>query len=259
MSDLGILRFAYHSSLLDRRRGTDRQFLVPGRGREEDLKSAVRVFLEMLGGFEALDVSGPCVTVFGSARFAEGHKYYELAREVGRALARAGFVVLTGGGPGIMEAANRGAKEGGGYTLGCNIQLPHEQKPNPYLDRFVEFEHFFVRKVMLVKYSCGFVILPGGFGTLDEFFETVVLIQTGKIERFPLVIMGTEFWGHMREFIGEALLGGGTIDRSDVDLFDVTDSPADAVAILKRKGCSTEAGGRLVTPRGRPGPGPSPA
>jgi uncharacterized protein (TIGR00730 family) len=143
------------------------------RSREADLVSAVSVFLEMLRGFESFDFEQSCVTVFGSARFSEDHEYYQLARDMGNELAKMGYAVMTGGGPGLMEAANRGAKEAGGLSLGCNIQLPREQKPNPYLDKFIKFEHFFVRKVMLVKYSKAFVVMPGGFGTLDEAFEVV--------------------------------------------------------------------------------------
>jgi uncharacterized protein (TIGR00730 family) len=146
-----------------------------------ELIRVLRIMVEFVRGFRALHFVGPCVTVFGSARFKEDHPYYALGREVGRELARAGFTVMTGGGPGIMEAANRGAKEVGGRSVGCNIELPAEQKPNQYLDRFITFHHFFVRKVMLVKYSYAFVALPGGFGTLDEIFETATLVQTGKI------------------------------------------------------------------------------
>lgn len=171
------------SSLLSQVEGAEKLFLSGRRKRGEDLESAVRFFLEFLHGFESFEFDGPCVTVFGSARFQERHRYYELARELGHALASAGYAVMTGGGPGIMEAANRGAKEAGGLSLGCSIRLPFEQKPNPYLDRFIEFEHFFVRKVMLVKYSTAFVVMPGGFGTLDEAFEVITLAQTGKLER----------------------------------------------------------------------------
>ena len=167
-------------SLLGKVEGAEKAFLAGRRNREADLESAVGFFLEFLRGFESFDFDGPCVTVFGSARFVEGHPYYRLARELGAALATAGYAVMTGGGPGIMEAANRGAREAGGVSLGCNIRLPMEQKPNPYLDRFIEFEHFFVRKVMLVKYSTAFVVMPGGFGTLDEAFEVITLMQTAS-------------------------------------------------------------------------------
>jgi uncharacterized protein (TIGR00730 family) len=189
MNYKGLSKILQSSSLLSQVVGAEKLFLSGRRKRGEDLESAVRFFLEFLHGFESFDFDGPCVTVFGSARFPERHRYYELARELGRALANAGYTVMTGGGPGIMEAANRGAKEGGGLSLGCNIKLPAEQKPNPYLDKFIEFEHFFVRKVMLVKYSTAFVVMPGGFGTLDEAFEVITLAQTGKLERFPVVGM----------------------------------------------------------------------
>lgn len=221
-------------SLLESVRNTEKRFLAGKRDRGADLESAVRVFLEFLRGYESLDFAGPCVTVFGSARFSEDHHYYQLARAVGRGLAEAGFVVMTGGGPGIMEAANRGAKEGGGETIGCNIVLPREQKPNPYLDRFVEFDHFFVRKVMLVKYSCAFVVMPGGFGTLDEAFEALTLIQCDKIERFPVVAMGLPFWGSVQDFVEHSLLGEQTIAREDLDLLHATDSVEEAVAYIRR-------------------------
>jgi uncharacterized protein (TIGR00730 family) len=173
------------------------------------------------------------VTVFGSARFGPDHVYYAMAREVGARLARAGFTVMTGGGPGIMEAANRGAREAGGRSIGCNIQLPEEQKPNPYLDRWIAFRHFFVRKVMLVKYSYAFVALPGGFGTLDEIFETATLIQTGKIRQFPLVLLGTDFWAPMMEFLQTRLLAADTVRAADVERIILTDSPREAVARIR--------------------------
>jgi uncharacterized protein (TIGR00730 family) len=212
----------------------EKKFLRGRQNRAEELESAVRYFLEFLMGFESLDVTGPAVTVFGSARFPESSRYYQLAREVGRHLARAGYAVITGGGPGIMEAANRGAKEAGGLSIGCNITLRIEQKPNPYLDDFVQFDHFFVRKVMLVKYSSAFVVLPGGFGTLDEVFETLTLIQTRTIERFPVILMGSEFWACMLEFFHEALLAEETVDPADLRLFHITDSPEEAVGIILR-------------------------
>ncbi|MGA2259051.1 MAG: TIGR00730 family Rossman fold protein [Thermoguttaceae bacterium] len=193
-------------SLLEPLSHVEEAFLASKQDRGANLESAARIFLEILYGFEALDFPGRCVTVFGSARFGEEHPYYQMARSLGRRLAEEGFVVMTGGGPGIMEAANRGAKEGGGLSLGCNIRLPMEQKPNPYLDQFVDFEHFFIRKVMLVKYSCAFVAMPGGFGTLDEMFETLTLIQCNKIKRFPMVAMGSAFWGPIREFVSRSLV-----------------------------------------------------
>jgi uncharacterized protein (TIGR00730 family) len=210
----------------------EKKFLQGRQKRADELESAVRYFLEFLKGFESLDVTGPAVTVFGSARFKEGNPYYELARATGRRLAEAGFTVITGGGPGIMEAANRGAKEAGGLSIGCNITLAREQKPNPYLDDFVQFDHFFVRKVMLVKYSTAFVVLPGGFGTLDEVFETLTLIQTDTIEEFPVILMGSDYWCRMQEFIEESLLGHQTIDPDDIRLYRITDSPEEAVRIV---------------------------
>jgi uncharacterized protein (TIGR00730 family) len=187
-------------------------------------------FREPVGGCRALHDLGPAVTVFGSARFDESHRYYRLARELGRELARRGYAIVTGGGPGIMEAANRGAREGGGRSIGCNIVLPREQKPNPYLDRTVAFEHFFVRKVMLVKYSLGFVLMPGGYGTLDEIFETVTLVQTGKIRHFPIVAMGRDYWQRMLDFISETMFREGTARESEVGGFLVTDSVEEAAA-----------------------------
>ncbi len=211
----------------------EKKFLQGRQNRAEELESAVRYFLEFLQGFESLHVTGPAVTVFGSARFPENHRYYRLAREVGRRLAEAGYAVITGGGPGIMEAANRGAKEAGGLSVGCNITLRREQAPNAYLDDFVQFDHFFVRKVMLVKYSSAFVVLPGGFGTLDEVFETLTLIQTCTIEQFPVILMGSEFWTHMVAFFEDSLLGERTIDPEDIRLFRITDSPQEAVTLIK--------------------------
>jgi len=213
--------------------GSEQQFLSGKRERGADLESAVRIFLEFLRGYEFFgDIDRPCVTVFGSARFAPGHRYYEMARELGNALAKAGFAVMTGGGPGIMEAANRGAREAGGLSLGCNIILPREQSANPYLDRFIEMDYFFVRKVMLVKYSHAFVVMPGGFGTLDEAFEVLTLIQCHKLTGFPIVAMGSEFWSHMRNFVRGALVNEKTISPEDLDLLHVTDSTNDAIRYI---------------------------
>jgi len=170
--------------------------------------------------------------VFGSARFKTDHPYYELGREVGARLARRGFTVMTGGGPGIMEAANRGAKDVGGRSIGCNIELPQEQQPNPYVDRFVTFRHFYVRKVMLVKYSYAFIALPGGFGTLDEIFEIATLVQTGKVSEFPIVLMGREYWRPLIDFVRNRLLVEGTIDPGDEQRLQVTDSPEEAVDLV---------------------------
>jgi uncharacterized protein (TIGR00730 family) len=190
------------------------------------------------------------VTIFGSARFPQGNRYYELAREAGQLAAEAGFTVMTGGGPGIMEAANRGAREAGGRSVGCNIELPHEQKPNDFLDMFVEFRYFFVRKVMLVKYSYGFLVFPGGFGTLDEIFETATLIQTGKIPNFPLILLGTEYWKDLMELLRDRMVAEGTIAPEDLARLHLTDSPSEAVAIVEAHAHKV-AGLRLKT---RPSP-----
>jgi uncharacterized protein (TIGR00730 family) len=210
-----------------------RQLLQGPHARRRELRQAIRIFVECIRGFRALHFVGPCVTVFGSARFCPEHPYYKLGEEVGARLAEAGLTVMTGGGPGLMEAANRGARRAGGQSIGCNIQLPHEQEANPYLDRMVEFHYFFVRKLMLVKYSYAFVALPGGFGTLDEIFETAVLIQTGKVKEFPLVLLGVDFWTPLVAMLRDRLLGEGTIDRADVDRIRLTDSPAEAVTWIR--------------------------
>ena len=221
-------------ALLGKVEGAEKAFLKGRRNREADLESAVSYFLEFLRGFESFDFEQPCVTVFGSARFGENHRYYQLARELGQALAGAGYAVMTGGGPGIMEAANRGAREGGGLSLGCNIELPHEQKPNPYLDKFIEFEHFFVRKVMLVKYSSAFVVMPGGFGTLDEAFEVITLVQTNKLDRFPVVSMGgRDFWGRLGDFMRDSMLPAGVISPEDVDFIHQAESAGEAIEIIR--------------------------
>jgi len=224
-------------------------FLQGPQRRGLELARALRIFLELLRGFRALHFIGPCVTVFGSARFAEHHPYYALARDVGARLARAGFTVMTGGGPGIMEAANRGAQEAGGRSVGCNVELPREQKPNPYLDRFITFRHFYVRKLMLVKYSYAFVALPGGFGTLDEIFETATLIQTGKIEEFPLVLMGRDFWRPLTEFFRDRLIAEATISPDDAERIMVTDSAEDAVRSIT--GLAMRRSGLTYGPRAR--------
>ncbi|HJS73286.1 MAG TPA: TIGR00730 family Rossman fold protein, partial [Vicinamibacteria bacterium] len=201
------------------------RFLAGPESRLKELARLVRITLEFLRGFRRLHFVGPCVTVFGSARFKDDHPYYAIAREMGQRLARSGFTVMTGGGPGIMEAANRGAKEAGGRSIGCNIQLPREQAPNPYLDLMVEFRYFFVRKVMLVKYSYAYVALPGGLGTMDEVFEAATLIQTGKMRDFPIVVMGKDYWEPLLSFLRDTMIPAGTIEPRDLDRIFVTDSP----------------------------------
>ena len=198
------------------------EFLEGPKPRATELSFAWRVFRQFIKGFRALHFVGPCITVFGSARFHEDHPYYIAAREFGRKIAELGFTTMTGGGPGIMEAANRGAYETGGVSVGCNIQLPFEQKPNPYMHKWVNFEHFFVRKVLLVKYSYAFIIMPGGFGTMDEFFEALTLIQTRTVTQFPIVIYGKEYYKEMWEYL-EFMAEHGTISRDDLKLVMLTD------------------------------------
>lgn len=211
----------------------DRYFLEGPHSRSSELFFSIRVFLEFIRGFRNLHFVGPCVTVFGSARFAEDHRYYALARDVGRHLSQIGFTVMTGGGPGLMEAANRGAKEANGISVGCNIRLPEEQEPNRYLDRWVTFDHFFVRKVLLFKYSYAFIILPGGFGTTDELFEALTLIQTAKISQFPIVILGRDYWQDVAELM-EKMVDAGTVSASDLELLHFTDSVAETINILRK-------------------------
>ena len=206
----------------------EQKFLQGPRARWKELKYVGGVVMQFLKGFRGLHFIGPCITVFGSARFDENHQYYKMARAVSKKLAELNFAIMTGGGPGIMEAANRGAKDANGLSLGCNIMLPHEQSHNPYLDRFVTLGYFFVRKELLRKYSLAFIIFPGGFGTLDEFFETVTLIQTGKIERFPIVVMGRDFHKHIEEHIA-LMAKQKTISEEDLNLILFTDAIEEAV------------------------------
>ncbi|GAA4098163.1 TIGR00730 family Rossman fold protein [Nonomuraea soli] len=210
--------------LLDRQGPADWVHMDPWR--------VLRIQAEFVEGFGQLAELPPAVSVFGSARTKPDSEEYKLARDLGEALARAGYAVITGGGPGIMEAGNKGAVDAGGISVGLGIELPFEQSMNEYVDLGIEFRYFFVRKTMFVKYSCGFIALPGGFGTLDELFEALTLVQTRKVTSFPVVLMGTAFWGGMVDWIKNSLLGSGKIAEQDLDLFTVTDDVDEAVRII---------------------------
>ena len=214
-------------------RSDEHAFLEGPRDRPSELLWVLHTAGQFLRCFRQLHFVGPCVTVFGSARYTEEHPAYALTRRMGSALAQVGFTVMTGGGPGLMEAANRGAKEAGGVSVGCNIVLPVEQKPNAYLDRWVETRSFFVRKVVLAKYSYGFVAAPGGLGTLDELFEVAVLVQTGKMRDFPLVLLGIEYWRPLMDYLRDRLVPARTIDAADVGRFRLTDSPEEAAEYMR--------------------------
>lgn len=211
----------------------DRGFLAGPRSRVHDFMTVFRVGLDFVRAFRTLHFVGPAVTVFGSARIQPGTTYYEMARQVGAAIAELGFTVVTGGGPGIMEAANRGAHEAGGRSIGVNIELPFEQHLNPYVDRSVTMRYFFTRKTILIKYSYAFVVLPGGAGTLDEMFETMTLIQTGKIRNFPIILMGKDYWKPLVDFVDQ-MAEAGMISPGDPELIFFTDDVADAMAHLQR-------------------------
>ena len=213
-------------------RHIDLRFLSGPRSRWGEFRSALSIAGEFIMGFRKLHFVGPCVTFFGSARFQEDHPYYEAARDLARRIGRVGFTIMTGGGPGIMEAANRGAKDVGARSVGCNIVLPHEQYANPYLDVSLTFERFFVRKVLLLKYSICFVVMPGGAGTLDELFETVTLIQTGKVKNFPILLYGKEYWGPMLEQI-DRMVDEGTIGKEELKFVFVADSVEEATTLLQ--------------------------
>jgi uncharacterized protein (TIGR00730 family) len=216
----------------------DRLFLEGPHPRRHELSLVLWALRDFIRGFRTLHFVGPCVTVFGSARFDEGHEYYGLGREVGAALSRLGFTVMTGGGPGLMEAANRGAREAGGRSVGCNIELPFEQAPNQYLDASVTCRYFFVRKVLLFKYSYAFVGLPGGLGTLDELAEALTLIQTGKVSNYPVVLLGRTYWEPLRHML-EQMAVHGAVSASDLDLLLITDSVDDAMAHVRRRAIDT--------------------
>lgn len=209
------------------------EFLEGPRSRWKEFKFSLDVMREFVKGFRALAFKGPCVTMFGSARFKEDHRYYQLARDMAAEVAKLGFTVLTGGGPGIMEASNRGAKDVNGRSIGCNIILPFEQQPNPYLDSWVDMKYFFVRKVLLVKYSYAFITFPGGFGTMDELFESMTLIQTGKMAGFPIIVMGTDFYKDTIAMI-EKMKAEGTISPNDMNLLLFTDDIHEAAEHLRK-------------------------
>ncbi len=201
---------------------------------DSDVWSIFKIMGEFVDGYDKLFKIGPCVSIFGSARTAEGEEYYEMARYTAKRVTEQGFGVITGGGPGIMEAANKGAKEGDGKSVGLGISLPHEQGLNPYVDSdyVINFNYFFARKVMFVKYAQGFIVFPGGFGTLDEFFEAMTLIQTKKINKFPVVLIGSEYWGGLVDWIKGTMVKNKTISEEDVNLFHLTDDPNQAVKII---------------------------
>lgn len=213
---------------------SESQFLGGKASRLKELRSVFNILAEFIHGFRKLHFVGPCITVFGSARFGEEQRYYKNARDFGQLIAKEKFTVMTGGGPGIMEAANRGAKDALGVSIGCNIELPKEQQPNPYLDLNVTLKHFYVRKVLLLKYSYAFVVFPGGFGTMDELFETLTLIQTKKIFIFPVVLFGKDYWSNLLEQTS-VMERQGTISDNDLQLFLVTDSVKDGMDYILTK------------------------
>lgn len=201
---------------------------------QEDPWRVFRIMSEFVDGFETLSQVGKAVSIFGSARTKPGNKYYKLAEETAYLLAKEGYAIITGSGPGIMEAANKGAKKAKGISIGLNIQIPSEQKANPYVGTLLDFHYFFVRKVMFVKYAKAFIIMPGGYGTLDEFFEAINLIQTARIQKFPVVVIGSEYWKGLLKWIKEKVLEAGNISPEDLKLFTVVDTPKDAVKVIKK-------------------------
>ena len=201
---------------------------------DSDPWRVLRISAEFVEGFDALAEIPRAISVFGSARIGEDDPGYAAARELGGALAREGFAVITGGGPGVMEAANRGCQEAGGLSVGCNIELPFEQDMNAYIDLGIDFRYFFVRKTMFVKYADGFVVFPGGYGTLDELFEALTLIQTGKVQHFPVVLFGSEYWGKLVDWLRDPVLAGGKVSPDDLDLFHLSDDPEEVVAYLTK-------------------------
>lgn len=200
----------------------------------QDTWRVFRIMSEFVEGFEVLSRVGKAVSIFGSSRISAGNKYYKLAKDVAFLLAKEGFAIITGSGPGIMEASNKGARRAGGHSVGLNIQIPMEQKPNKYVDTLLDFRYFFVRKVMFVKYAKAFVIMPGGYGTLDEFTESLNLIQTERIPKFPVVLFGSEYWMGLLDWLKEVVLKNGNISKEDLDIFTVVDSPKDVVKVIKK-------------------------
>ncbi len=201
---------------------------------QEDIWRVFRVMSEFVEGFQSFSRLGPCVTIFGSARTKPGTRYYAMAEEVAREFVRCGYGIISGGGPGIMEAANKGSKEAGGASIGINIDLPFEQSANPFIDKdkLITFRHFYVRKVMFVKYAQAFIVMPGGFGTMDELFESITLVQTKKVNRFPVILMGKEYWGGLLDWIKNKMLLDGNVGQADLDLLSITDDPKAASKIV---------------------------
>jgi uncharacterized protein (TIGR00730 family) len=215
-------------------KSNDQNYLSTDRSLTDEIRDSHKAIADLWQGISLFSTIKNCVTVYGSARFREDHKYYQMARSMGKQLAQSGFSVMTGGGPGIMEAANRGANDGGGVSLGCNIKLPFEQKLNPFIDTKAEFEFFFTRKVILRKNSVAYVLMPGGFGTMDEIFEVLTLLQTGKLPPRPVVCMGRHYWQHMQKFIRDTMLAESTISEKDLDLAFLTDDPAEGVEYIRK-------------------------
>lgn len=210
----------------------DIPFIEGPRARETELFTVIQIMMEFIRGFRTFHFCGPCITIFGSARIKEDNPYYKMTMDIGRRLARMGLTVMTGGGPGLMEAANRGAREAGGRSVGCNILLPQEQDPNPYMDKWMDFQFFFVRKVMLIKYSYGFVVMPGGVGTMDELFQALTLIQTKKLTNFPVVLIGTDYYKDVTELF-DKMCEEKTISETDKELFLITDSIDEAISHIQ--------------------------
>ena len=210
----------------------DIPFIEGPRARETELFTVIQIMMEFIKGFRTFHFCGPCITVFGSARIKEDNPYYKMTMDIGRRLARMGLTVMTGGGPGLMEAANRGAREAGGRSVGCNILLPQEQDPNPYMDRWMDFQFFFVRKVMLIKYSYGFIVMPGGVGTMDELFQALTLIQTKKVTNFPVVLIGKDYYKDVIELF-DKMCEEKTISETDKELFLITDSVDEAISHIQ--------------------------